>query len=624
MSAEEQPEKPSEEKSDSAVEEAGGLDSTVERISQVLEEALTKPSEEKSDSAVEEAVGLDSTVERIEDLRTPASCNASIEPIHRHEIDEMQQLGGGGYDGVMAPEASQPLNEVVPANELAEPNSMSISEGTEEIQQSGVSEDVMLPEASEPLIEVVTERLENLCAPAGNELAEPNSMSVLEGTEEIQQSRVSEDVMRPEVISEKNEAQTEEALDQMEIGNVPPNPEISKKRRSVILDELLTKAPEEVADYVMESAKDLSTIEGGDKLMALATAFNEAEAGEKQQLIRSFSQGMAELPEERRVEGMRLAAKLMKATMSEAEAPDNKDSEDSEEDIKRKSVVHDNLNRAVTEAGLRTLDKDALEGFGQALRESVKPTKLVRSFSNLSEAERAEMTDVLIEAQIMPEDKRAQIEEMTRPGGQIDRFAWWDRVVSYIFKFSWLVFIPPAVELILAFGLAFATCHAPLVVWLAVDGVVGLAAAAGIFQVFYLLPPVYVKFQDDPEAFLNRWQGVWMTQEWSLSKEQHGILWVGCIRVFIGTLVTVCAILFTLIWLQIGIIMLLIALFKGCSSGTSVVVLLFILFRELPLVTGLLLIWFYQKDIKDWVSDNISIQRQETTSASQGYGSCAV
>lgn len=201
---------------------------------------------------------------------------------------------------------------------------------------------------------------------------------------------------------------------------------------------------------------------------------------------------------------------------------------------------------------------------------------------------------------------------------QIDKTV---HVSNLAVRYGWIAFVAPALELVFAVALSFKSCTSPVLAWLAIDGCVGLVSAVGIYVVAYYLAPLYSKWESDPDDFSSTWHQSWVDQSYELVLERHGIDSLGLYIVIAGITALVMSIMFTTIWAQVGIIVIIVGLLEGCFTLTLMVTLLYVMFRDIPMLIVIVFVYCFQNKLRFWFV-GVALLPKKSTSEHTSYGAC--
>jgi len=270
------------------------------------------------------------------------------------------------------------------------------------------------------------------------------------------------------------------------------------------LMKLLEKPPGEVAAWTVAQMKDLSeaeTLVESLPIFKVAGALKDAPVEQKEALIRSMMQGVGDLPVEQRTDALRLFTQMSAPGAESLEGSPSKSPSAS-------SVLSANMACLAKEAEITEMKPEEMQTLTQTVQKEqgclIQP--LLDVVPELSEDERKQVTNALVTKGVVSEEKRAMLEEAIKPGGHADELVSVMKWLS-IFKYWWLLFIVPIVEGTVVLGLAFGTgCSVPLVVWLTVDGMVGMKVAWLAYFTKRALQESITKLSENPMGFVTEVQ----------------------------------------------------------------------------------------------------------------------
>lgn len=288
--------------------------------------------------------------------------------------------------------------------------------------------------------------------------------------------------------------------------------EVSAKAQEQLqpLLKLLEKPPSEVAAWAVDQMKDLS--EGKTKVESLpifqvACALKATPAEQKETLIRSVMQGVADLPVETRTEAVRLFTQLPAPGLQDL---DMAASSSMNPEIKHKaSVLGASLTRLAEESGLAEWTPEEMKALGQVVEkeQGALMQPLLDIVPELGENERKQIAEALVKKGVVSEEKGAIIKEAMRPGGHADQFASLMKSLGVFYKYTWLVWVMPLVEIPAALTFAFALgCVVPLVTWLSIDAVIAMLLVICAYGVKSALASTYTRFSEDALGMGNEVQ----------------------------------------------------------------------------------------------------------------------
>jgi len=265
----------------------------------------------------------------------------------------------------------------------------------------------------------------------------------------------------------------------------------------------------------------------------------------------------------------------------------------------------ENLLRVAKEAKFNEMPRQDLSVIAQAAQREamtqVQPQHLLDVVTQLNEHEREELTEVLVEAQVVPEEQRGLLEEAVRPGGYADKLSMALGWASLARKYVWVFVALPIVEFALSmvFGLMF-ECGTPLPSWLQFDSALALFVAGSIFFTGVVLQPVYEKLREDPHGAVHRWHQVSEGRSFrtKLERAVPGVDFEAYRWGAIGVFAIVFLVLVGVFWAVIGVFELLATLVLGCNVATLIMCMLFIGLRFGFLVSMVLLLFFVLDEVQ--------------------------
>lgn len=388
--------------------------------------------------------------------------------------------------------------------------------------------------------------------------------------------------------------------------------------------ELLRKRPSDLAGWALDQAALLSDPAVNVEqlpIFQLAHVLVELPPVTKQALVQNAVAGLAELPPSRKVEAVRLAMqtanivqqaesldveqrmhqehaaalqRLANAQQSAAGANSQVDAAPSAPPLIK------NFLRVVEEAKLNQVPREerallVKEAQSHAVQ-LAQPQQLLDVVQELRPEERAQLTEVLVEAHVVSEEQRFLLEEAVRPGGYADALSGALKWMDYAKEFAWVIGAVPAVEFGLGFILGALPCGSGMDGWLRTDGFLNLILAGAVFCASQILEPALEGIKQDPLAAVRRWQDC-QEQDFSshlevlvpgvpLSTYQHA---AG------GLLVALVSMVLGVLWAVVGVFQFLDGLIVGCTGFTMLCAFAYIGLRA-GLVLGALWLLYYVLD----------------------------
>lgn len=384
----------------------------------------------------------------------------------------------------------------------------------------------------------------------------------------------------------------------------------------------------EIASWVLDQARDLS--QPGVNVEQLpvfqvAGALKSTPTDKKQVLVQRAVAGFSDLPVHQRAEAVRLAmrsgrimqqADTLEVTrlaerehaaamqrlraLEERQAaregrPTQQQMSHGQEHFRdfghQQEPLVENLLRVAKEAKFNEMPPEELRGMAQTVRGQARtlmqPQQLLDVVQELNQDEREQLTEALVEANVVPEEQRGVLEEAVRPGGYADKLGALLRFAAKAREYAWVFIVLPIAEFVLAIILGSLTCGTPLIVWLRVDSLLALCAAATVVVTGFILAPVYRKLNEDPVGAVQRWQmpldargpnGEYRQPTWKARLEATvpGVDFDTYRFGGVGIIAIVLLVLLGAVWAVLGVIYLVATMIFGCAAVTTFLCILFI------------------------------------------------
>eukprot|EP00397_Hematodinium_sp_SG-2012_P036414 GEMP01039313.1.p1 GENE.GEMP01039313.1~~GEMP01039313.1.p1 ORF type:complete len:286 (+),score=51.61 GEMP01039313.1:174-1031(+) len=263
--------------------------------------------------------------------------------------------------------------------------------------------------------------------------------------------------------------------------NDPISP-YSPRQNVNVADDPLRAFPEDLARFVMRAASNLhyETRIENNGLFHIAHQFSMMNQIQRELLIQRTLQGVQALPTRERADFLREGIEIMKATATPTQGAYGAQTRGSSGSPP--TQILQNLAQVIQATGVDSLtDEEAAATTESMYREIGKagiasPRTLVEMAAELRPEERRELTDTLVQIQLIPPEKREVIDEAMQPGGHLDQInsalSYWKLVQDNV----WMSVALPVAELIFCFVMNFfpSICEAPLLWWMKGDGIIGL------------------------------------------------------------------------------------------------------------------------------------------------------
>jgi len=271
-----------------------------------------------------------------------------------------------------------------------------------------------------------------------------------------------------------------------------------------LINELLQKSPEDVAEWVVGQVKAISVADVHVKESPIFLVFagiGNISEEQKQALIANTVQGFASLPDAKKAEAFRL---IMPA-LGDAQAPFIENGTGQLSDSEHISPLTDNLKRLKDEASVNMSEAElaTINELVQKESNRIGLSEVFSVVSELNEYERKQFAEALLSARLIPGEKRGLVEGVFGPGGVADTIAEGILFLSRLRLLSMsLVFFIIAEVLAIA---CFRTCSS-LIAWLIADAMLMVAMLVVACVLERLVRPVYQAACADPCSALFRWQ----------------------------------------------------------------------------------------------------------------------
>lgn len=290
------------------------------------------------------------------------------------------------------------------------------------------------------------------------------------------------------------------------------------------------------------------------------------------------------------------------------------------------SIFVENLLRVAKEARFNEMPREDLRDIAQAAQSEavhvVQPQQLLGIVHELNPQEREQLTELMVDARVVPEEQRGVLEEAVRPGGYADKLGTALAMATAASEYKWVAVALPVAELVIALILGMFPCGVSLVFWLQLDGSLSLAGAGAVFFASHTLGPVYEKLREDPVGAVQRWQTMEQTRSWrtKLERAVPGVEfdsyhpWGA-----IGIAVTVFLVLVGGVWAVVGVLELLGTMAFGCSTLTLFFCIVFIGLRFGILVCLFLLFYYVLDEIQKHRSRPVTLGSSLLPMADDAY-----
>jgi len=409
-----------------------------------------------------------------------------------------------------------------------------------------------------------------------------------------------------------------------------------------ILEDLLRRPAAEVAEWALEQASGLSKSNIDVEhlpIFQVAGALQHIPMQQKQALVRTAIVGFGDLPVGKRAQAVRLAMQTSdivqqadhlelqqylerehaivmqrlagaggSSVVVDASPPVAPDlNREARAPLRSKSrsggqpLLVENFLRLVKEAKFNEMPQEDVAVIAkEAQKEGVRliqPQQLIDVVAELAPEEREKLTEVLVDAHVVPEEQRGVLEEAVRPGGYADKLSSFLRLMDTVCEYHWAFVALPVAEMFLAFALGALPCRTPLVSWLRFDSILALLVAGAVYCTGHTLAPVYEKLSADPVGAVQRWQTVAEDRDMRTRLETAvpGVDFETYRDAGIGFLVCLALVLVGAVWAAIGMLELLATTFLGCTGFTLLVCIFFIGLR-IGIVLALVMGLFYVLD----------------------------
>lgn len=350
-------------------------------------------------------------------------------------------------------------------------------------------------------------------------------------------------------------------------------------RGVAVLQDLLQRPGPDVVRWAVEQAQSLArpgTNVQQSQIFQMAGALNGASVQEKQELVRAAISGFGQLPADQRAEALRLvvntaaAAQVGPHPTAEGEVP----------------PLMQNVMAVVKEAKLHEMPKEEKAILAQEARqdaaEMVQPQQILEVVSELRPEERHQVTEALVEAQIVPQDQQPALEAALKPGGLADLLVGGMKLFTLAQENAWALVAVPCGELFLALTLGVLSCPSGLNTWLRADAVYSMLTLAGAWFANLHLEQVLVRVKEDPMGAVRRWQQA-EAQHQTLSRRlEQTVPGVEFHAYQLGALGVVVAAVFLAVGLLnsiVGLFELLATLIAGCNILVVVASMAFLALR---------------------------------------------
>eukprot|EP00931_Biecheleriopsis_adriatica_P058110 TRINITY_DN34529_c0_g1_i2.p1 TRINITY_DN34529_c0_g1~~TRINITY_DN34529_c0_g1_i2.p1 ORF type:complete len:434 (-),score=117.68 TRINITY_DN34529_c0_g1_i2:44-1345(-) len=393
-----------------------------------------------------------------------------------------------------------------------------------------------------------------------------------------------------------------------------------------LLQDLLRKPPAEVASWALEQVKTLSS--AGSNVEALpifqvAGALNAVPLEQKTALVRHAIAGFGELPAQKRAEVVRIAMQTADvahraenlalheqmasehaaalgrlASLQNGGAPPAAPAQPSDAALESAPPLVKNFMKVVKEARFDQMPKADMQSLAQdAQREAqqlAQPQQLLDVVAELKPDEREQLTEVLVDANVVPQEQRVVLEEAMRPGGYADQISSAVSALEAARQYAWLFLALPCVELFFSLVLGNFACGSGLPVWLRGDAWLALGTVGAGYFGMQQLEPVYEQLKEDPMGAVQRWQATEGRNLSTSERLEQAVPGVKFDAYQIGGLGLGIALILFVIGL-VGVLELLATIVMGCSAITVFVCFVFIGIR-CGAVVGLLFLARYVSD----------------------------
>lgn len=413
---------------------------------------------------------------------------------------------------------------------------------------------------------------------------------------------------------------------------------------------LLRRPPEELATWALDQVNELSR-PGADleqsQLFKLAGTLQAAPPEQKQALVKSAMAGFRELPPARKAEVVRVAMQTssvmqrqeqrrqqrqQQAAASGDVAPRPRlvrEGSQSDEEQPLMSDLAVNLGRLAQEAKFDTMSPEEVKSMQQAVQEEVvkmaQPQQLLDVVAQLDEGDREHLSEALVEARVIPEDRRPFLEEAVRPGGYADKLIEALHYVAVARKYAWIAIVMPLVEFIISGVLGLAAGDSILITWLRMDALLALVVAGTGYCCAVTLAPVYRELQEDPMGVMQRFQ-VDDPHEGlneKVAKALPGVEAETWRNGGILACVSLLGIALGAVWAVIGIPEFLAALAFGTNGGVLLVSLVFIGAR-LGIIVAVVMLLYHVMDETLALRSRSHWRPSETPRAGDGSRPCQI